>query len=1183
MVNEIKQINIFVSSTFKDMDLERDLLKGRIEPLLNEYFSKSRVHIHFVDLRQTVETDRTLSEEQREMLILKTCRQEIKECYPFFIAFLGHMYGWIPDIDTKDFIEEKEAHLPAGVPIPTDKLSVTALEICRGLFPFSEPNHNGIVFIREESSYSRCEDKEKFYEENDKPESAYFAGALRDWLQEENPDITTVPYVLPQEKRTDEEQNSWEQLVFEAIRDKIEPSLSGQSTGYLQARQDSFAYSRIKSFHGRRYILDALMTRLTSPDCPSNTLLCGQVGSGRTSIACMLYHLLSKQDNTLCLFFLMKAAPERVSTYAIIRYLLEITLKRLDGKAVIPDDKKEMAGMFMDYIQKAKERFTIYLIGDFFHFSSEASQGEETLARKYLNLSLSGSRKVMLLDPIITDSLITRRPDFQKSSFDIPNNLTEDDLQQFLASQRSAVRSRMMKHSSALKINWLVPAIRMINTLNRQDFLTIRRNPSSDNEADIVNYILDFIGQLPEEVPDMLLMWVKRSESFFEPYIYKKYIAVMSITRVGWTDSELATFLGVTEARVADFRQTLGQDIIENFLQQGRYRVKDVLAAELYRSVSSDLKEKVCWEVSDILRDAPSSLMPAILGGNISIAKTHLENGVLVNIEDLFWYVLHAKNLLEDALGRIVSGEISPRLLNGYVNNLAQLNFNVKDLAHTFSQEDGLRINRFLSLHLLRTLRNRLIASDMVAETAVCLTDFWLLKSKVHYVLNEKHDEDDCINRAMSLSENFFPIGAEYFFRAVYEKYTYTLDRDTTRWLVEHKILPKIKWLSEVKESRITTYLRTTGLVVDYFLATGRCSDALGLLHEAIQHCLTKKLGYSEVSNLISRHLCIAQMPIFARREWDFVDKTIHPLLLELWSYFWSMDLDPSYYQAISSYLNYLSTIAPWENRFEERLKEELVYWLRHFELACLGHFTISGNAFLKYLLQAPRFCAVWCSMAASVVLIGEKNELAYKPFIFDDLSVASAQSILLQVFHKTNLQNGDDLFGLQPLIGSYVCLVYATLHSKVDLNAFFDQEQELLDWIGDGVYGVRVWPGLSLEMLNYVNAYRMRYTVWDENEMQEAFHKGLKRFRAGYLNAARAIFIFCQNSSDIRLARISLINLLILYLIYYPKTYEKEYACLSETERQDQRIIELENAHSHYLQGEHPRSYISHPDGYEY
>lgn len=56
-----RYIKIFVSSTFLDMDIERDALKNIVEPRLNDFLKDYACCIDFVDLRHSVKTNSYLS------------------------------------------------------------------------------------------------------------------------------------------------------------------------------------------------------------------------------------------------------------------------------------------------------------------------------------------------------------------------------------------------------------------------------------------------------------------------------------------------------------------------------------------------------------------------------------------------------------------------------------------------------------------------------------------------------------------------------------------------------------------------------------------------------------------------------------------------------------------------------------------------------------------------------------------------------------------------------------------------------------------------------------------------------------------------------------------------------------------------------------------------------------------
>ena len=116
--------SIFVSSTFRDMHFERDILNREIGPKLNYILSKYNKSIRISDLRWGVDTT-DLSEKGASERVLSVCFDEINKCKPYIIILLGDRYGYIPD---------------------DGDLSVTHMEIIRGAFENAEPDHIFIYF-----------------------------------------------------------------------------------------------------------------------------------------------------------------------------------------------------------------------------------------------------------------------------------------------------------------------------------------------------------------------------------------------------------------------------------------------------------------------------------------------------------------------------------------------------------------------------------------------------------------------------------------------------------------------------------------------------------------------------------------------------------------------------------------------------------------------------------------------------------------------------------------------------------------------------------------------------------------------------------------------------------------------------------------------------------------------------
>lgn len=87
---------IFVSSTFRDMQQERDVLQNLVLPRIKNLAKQYGKSIDLCDLRWGVNT-LGMSEAESTAKVLQVCFDEIDKARPFFIAILGDTYGWIPD------------------------------------------------------------------------------------------------------------------------------------------------------------------------------------------------------------------------------------------------------------------------------------------------------------------------------------------------------------------------------------------------------------------------------------------------------------------------------------------------------------------------------------------------------------------------------------------------------------------------------------------------------------------------------------------------------------------------------------------------------------------------------------------------------------------------------------------------------------------------------------------------------------------------------------------------------------------------------------------------------------------------------------------------------------------------------------------------------------------------------
>lgn len=136
-----REMRIFISSTFRDMQKIRDVIMCKIFPLMQREADERQVRLIPIDLRWGI-----TEEESQSGKVLGICLDEIDKASPFFIGIIGGKYGWTPD--HKDY--GKDTLLATKSPLISqaleEGLSATELELKYGVEwrPYSD---DAIIFI----------------------------------------------------------------------------------------------------------------------------------------------------------------------------------------------------------------------------------------------------------------------------------------------------------------------------------------------------------------------------------------------------------------------------------------------------------------------------------------------------------------------------------------------------------------------------------------------------------------------------------------------------------------------------------------------------------------------------------------------------------------------------------------------------------------------------------------------------------------------------------------------------------------------------------------------------------------------------------------------------------------------------------------------------------------------------
>lgn len=138
---ENRQIRVFISSTFRDMQDERDYLMKRTFPKLRKLAAERDVTLTELDLRWGI-----TEEEAKSGKVVEICLREIENSIPFFIGIIGNRYGWVPE--KKDISENVTDRFKDVDNYLERHLSVTEMEMQFGVLQRQEDMH-AFFYIKE--------------------------------------------------------------------------------------------------------------------------------------------------------------------------------------------------------------------------------------------------------------------------------------------------------------------------------------------------------------------------------------------------------------------------------------------------------------------------------------------------------------------------------------------------------------------------------------------------------------------------------------------------------------------------------------------------------------------------------------------------------------------------------------------------------------------------------------------------------------------------------------------------------------------------------------------------------------------------------------------------------------------------------------------------------------------------
>jgi tetratricopeptide (TPR) repeat protein len=545
---------IFVSSTFQDMQAERDHLRTYVFPELEERLRAVRVHLEWVDLRLGIATASLSSESAREQQVLKVCLAEARRCRPFLIVLLGDRYGWIPPHEriTAAAVEE-------GLDAEVNGSSVTSLEIRVGVLAPESAPHRCFVYLRDSLPYGEMPaDVAAFYTDALDPGSAVRLTKIKQRLEAEVPDrMRHYRAGWDRDHSRVTNLDAWGRIVLEDLWRELsqDAAADGPELSPSQVERNAvedFGIDRSRDFVGRERLLNYLTRFATSsePDTAHGVCVTGDPGSGKSALFGELTRRL-RTSGGFVLSHATDASPRSASVDSMLRRFVEELAAAVGVEAPPGTGNVEtLDATFASLLAKLARRQRVIVLIDGLDQFERTPRGRfltwlprpwPANARLITTAAPSdGSHTLSERDGVEMATLLPLDPgearQIAKAISARYHRAIEPDVLYALVEKTSPAG---LACGNPL---WLTIAVEELNLLDADDFQRVGHYSGRPAER-LRSLMIDMVSDLPPDADALYGVVFGRAETLFGARLAQAFLGLIALSRGGWRETDFRALL----------------------------------------------------------------------------------------------------------------------------------------------------------------------------------------------------------------------------------------------------------------------------------------------------------------------------------------------------------------------------------------------------------------------------------------------------------------------------------------------------------------------------------------------------------------------------------------------------------------------------------------------------------------
>ncbi len=546
---------IFISSTFRDMQAERDAIHTTVVPELRTMAQQYGEDMEVCDLRWGVNTG-DLDSEEGSQKVLSVCLDEIDKCKPFMLVILGERYGWIPEPELLQSAASRKNYQ-----LEEMEKSVTALEIEYGALDDSEVLKRSIFMFREPMPEADGD------YQSEGEDYAKRLNALKKRIRKLTGErVFSYRLGWDNENRVPTELENFTQIVTEQLRALLEGEWQENAKLHENQKEEKrhwgFVDMKAGQFAGRAELLSECRQKLGTEK--GKLLIVGEAGSGKSTLWSKLVSNYRAQGWNVYPFICGNTGRS-TSAMDILKQWIFYVEGLLGVEHFEGEGKSEKEGEHSNSLQGMSERankteedwkgrlrdvLAMYCAREDSPQLLLAADGldqlnHDKLAENYGFLPIFSREKVHVLLSCLND--------YKRKQYDgeeiVVNALTQQErieiLQGMLSYQRKgldkAVIDEVMKKKGSDNPLYLSLLIQRLTMMDKDDFAVIAEY-GNDMQA-INRYQAELVRQAPDDTEEMACLLIQETGERVNKELVQRMADYIAVSRQGLRECDLQALL----------------------------------------------------------------------------------------------------------------------------------------------------------------------------------------------------------------------------------------------------------------------------------------------------------------------------------------------------------------------------------------------------------------------------------------------------------------------------------------------------------------------------------------------------------------------------------------------------------------------------------------------------------------